>query len=55
MTSGADARTGSRVVNLTTRAIGTVQGATQFGRVLVKYETGETYATERYNLKVIDQ
>lgn len=51
MTSGADAKTGDTVRNLTTRHVGIVTGASQFGRLTVRVITAgaDTYgATERW-------
>ena len=55
--NGASAQTGDRVRNLTTGQIGTVYGATQFGRLLVNVSAfphrDHTAKWERYNSTII--
>jgi hypothetical protein len=55
--TGADARRGDIVRNLTTGHTGIVTGSSQFGRLIVKIRTNgqTTVKWERWNVEVVAQ
>jgi hypothetical protein len=53
--SGADAKRGDIVRNLTTGRVGTVTGSSQFGRIIVAVSGGGEQKWERWDTEVLAQ